>query len=143
MRVFLEAYAQIGGVTEAAAIAGINRRTHYRKLNDPTYRAIFQETEEQAAQALEDEAVRRAKDGVRRPVMYQGAPVKIGRRTLYHVEYSDQLLMVLLKRFRPQLYREYITPEHTARVDIAERLLAARRRLIEMRAKDAIELAAG
>jgi hypothetical protein len=46
--VFLRVYAQIGRVTEAAAIAGISRRTHYRKLIDPTYRPIFQETEEQA-----------------------------------------------------------------------------------------------
>ena len=53
---------------------------HYRKLEDPAYRAA----EQRAAQELEDEAVRRAKDGVKRPVLYKGAPVKIGRRTLYH-----------------------------------------------------------
>jgi hypothetical protein len=79
--------------------------------------------------------VRRAKDGVKRPVLYKGAPVKIGGRILYHVQYSDQLLIVVLKRFRRQLYCEHFTTEHTAKVDIAERLLAARRRLIEMRGK--------
>jgi hypothetical protein len=142
MRVFLEVYAQTGRLTEAARIAGIDRRTHYRKLEDPAYRAAFEAAEQTAAKDLEDEAVRRAKDGVKRPVMYQGAPVKVGRRILYQITYSDMLLLALLKRFRPALYREQSAVEHTG--DIAERLQAARRRLIEIRAKkDAIEVAAG
>jgi hypothetical protein len=79
MRVFLEAYERTGRVNEAARIAGITARTHYRKLKgDPTYRAAFEEAETQTAQALEDEAIRRAMVGVRRPVLYKGAPVRLG-----------------------------------------------------------------
>ena len=143
MRKFLEVYQRTGRLTEAARIAGVDRRTHYRKLEDPAYRAAFEATEQRAAQELEDEAVRRAKDGVRRPVLYQGAPVKIGRRTLYYVEYSDTLLLALLKRFRPALYREHVTTERTGSTEIVEHLQAARKRFIEMRAQDAIQTATG
>jgi hypothetical protein len=135
MRVFLEAYERTGRVSEAAAIAGTGRRTHYNKLkSDPVYRKAFEEAEERAAQTLEDEAVRRAVTGVRRPVMYEGKPVKLGRRTLYVTTYSDVLLLALLKRFRPAFYRDHVVSEHTAPIDLAERLQDARRRLAEMRA---------
>jgi hypothetical protein len=60
--------------------------------------------------------VRRAKDGVKRLVLYKGVPVKIGRRTIYHVEYSDMLLLALLKRFRPALYREHVSTEAYAQI---------------------------
>jgi hypothetical protein len=135
MRAFLEAYQRTGRLTEAAKAAGVNRKTHYRKLEtDPAYRKAFQEAEERAAQTLEDEAVRRGYQGVERPVMYQGKPVKLGRRILYVTTYSDMLLIALLKRFRPALYRSHVVTETTGSVDLAERLVAARRRLIEMRA---------
>jgi hypothetical protein len=135
LRVFLEAYERTGRVTEAARIAGIGRRTHYHKIKtDPAYRKAFEAAEECAAQALEDEAIRRAKEGVKRPVMYQGEPVKLNGRILYEIKYSDGLLIALLKRFRPKLYCEHVSADVTERVDIAERLQAARKRLLEMRA---------
>src|SRR5262252_6366453 len=87
MRVFLEVYEQTGRVDVAARIAGIGRKTHYRKLkDDPAYRKAFELAEECAAQALEDEAIRRAKDGVKRPVMWHGAPVKQNGRTVYEIQ---------------------------------------------------------
>jgi hypothetical protein len=43
------------------------------------------------------------------------------------------LLIQLLKRFRPQLYRDHIVTEHAGSAQIAERLQAARKRVIEMR----------
>jgi hypothetical protein len=133
MRLFLEAYEQTGRVNEAARIAGIGRKTHYRKLaTDPAYRQAFELAEERAGQALEDEAVRRAVTGIRRPVMYKGKAVKLGRRTLYVTTYSDMLLLALLKRFRTALYNGQAVTEHTGSVDIAERMQQARKRLLEM-----------
>jgi hypothetical protein len=135
MRRFLEVYQQTGRLTEAAKAAGVHRCTHYRRLaSDPLYQKAFRDAEERAGQELEDEAVQRALHGVKRPVMYQGAPVKMGGRILYETTYSDMLLLALLKRFRPALYRDHIAAEHTGGVDIVERLQAARRRLVETRA---------
>jgi hypothetical protein len=143
MRVFLEVYEQTGRLTEAARIAGVSRRTHYRKLEDPVYRKAFAEAEQGAVDALEAEAIRRGRDGVKKPILYKGQPVRQGPRILYLTEYSDQLLIMLLKRFRPALYREHVTAERTGSTEIVERMRAARKRLIEMRAQDAIEVAAG
>src|SRR5215831_1541733 len=137
LAVFLRIYEETGRLTEAAKAAGIHRSTHYRKLaSDPEYRKAFEEAESRAAQSLEDEAIRRARDGVKRPLMYRGKPVKQGRRIVYRVEYSDQLLIALLKRFLPHLYRDHVTAEVTASVpvDLAERLVAGRTRVLEMRA---------
>jgi hypothetical protein len=68
--VFLELYEQTGQLGEAAKTAGISRMLHYRKLqSDPVYQRSFAEAEQRAAQEFEDEAVRRARDGVKRPIL--------------------------------------------------------------------------
>ena len=88
---FLKAYATVCQVTLAARMAGIDRGTHYDWLQkDAEYRAQFEAATDQAAQALEDEAVRRAYEGVERPVTVAG------KRELVR-EYSDTLLIFLLK----------------------------------------------
>ena len=70
---FLKAYAKTCQITKAAEMAGIDRGTHYDWLQkDPEYRAQFEAATDQAAQALEDEAVRRAYEGVERPVTVAG-----------------------------------------------------------------------
>jgi hypothetical protein len=140
-RAFLAAYAATASVKAAAAAAKLAFVTHYDWMTkDPVYRAAFEGVQDQAAQALEDEAVRRAHEGVKRPVLYRGKPVKTGRgrssRILYETEYSDQLLLALLKRFRPNLYRERVTTEVSGSIDVIERLEAGRQRVLEMRAKE-------
>ena len=98
---FLKAYATVCQVTLAARMAGIDRGTHYDWLQkDPEYRAKFERAQEVAIQALEDEAVRRAYEGVERPVYQGGEKVGVIR------EYSDTLLIFLLKGLRPAKYRE-------------------------------------
>ena len=57
------------------------------------------------ADTLEDEAVRRAKDGVEKPV-YQG-----GKLVGHVQEYSDTLLIFLLKGARPEKYRDRVQQE--------------------------------
>ena len=52
------------------------------------------------ADALEDEAVRRAVDGVDEQVFYQGKACGVVRK------YSDTLLIFLLKGRRPERYRD-------------------------------------
>jgi hypothetical protein len=98
---FLKAYATAGTVRSACALARVGRRTHYTWLeHDETYQAWFREAQDDVADKLEQEAMRRAHDGVRKPV-YQG-----GKRVGFIQEYSDVLLIFLLKGLRPEKYRE-------------------------------------
>lgn len=102
-RRFLAAFAACGSLTRAARWAKMTRQNHYKWIdNDPQYAAIFPEFERRAARTLEDEAVRRAHQGVTRPVRYKGKIVG------YETEYSDQLLIALLKAWLPEKYRERI-----------------------------------
>jgi hypothetical protein len=58
------------------------------------------EAQTEAAQLLEDEAIRRAHEGILTPVFYKGNPTGVMR------EYSDALLMFLLRGFTPEKYRD-------------------------------------
>ena len=125
---FLAAFRRTASVRRAAAAVKIDRTMHYRWLaEDPTYAAAFEKAREEAAQVLEDEAVRRAYEGIRKPVFYQGEVVD------YVFEYDTALLMFLLRGWRPDRYRE--RTELTGpdggpiEVDIVDRLKAARKRL--------------
>jgi hypothetical protein len=107
---FLAAFAQVGNITLAAEIAGIHRRMHYTWLaNDPDYAVAFKEAEEEAADRLEHEARRRAVEGTLKPVFYQGEECGHIR------EYSDTLLIFLLKGARPEKYKERVSAEHTGK----------------------------
>ena len=111
-------------------MAGIDRGTHYDWLQkDPEYRAQFERAQEVAIQALEDEAVRRAYEGVERPVYQGGEKVGVIR------EYSDTLLIFLLKGARPQKYRE----RYDVVVEAGEGLVRAIERGKERAAKLALE----
>jgi hypothetical protein len=99
-RRFLAAFQASGGsITQASRWARCARENHYAWLrDDPEYPRLFAEAEKRATQALIDEAIRRARDGVRKIVRYKGKPV--GEES----EYSDTLMVALLKagdsRFR-------------------------------------------
>jgi hypothetical protein len=97
-RLFLAAYRQTASITKAAAAAKVDRTIHYRWLHNEAYKAAFAAAQEEAAQVLEDEAVRRATEGTLEPVYYQGLKVGAVRR------YSDGLMQFLLRGFKPQKY---------------------------------------
>lgn len=99
-KAFLSAYEHTCSISRAAKAAEIDRGTHYGWLeNDPEYRLAFARARERAADALEDEAVRRAREGTERAVTVAG------KREIV-VDYSDLLLIFLLKGMRPEKYRE-------------------------------------
>jgi hypothetical protein len=89
-------------VTHAAAEVGVDRSAHYRWLEDVEYAALFVVAEEQAFDNLEREARRRAVEGTEKPV-YQGGELVGTIR-----EYSDTLLIFLMKGARPSKYRERV-----------------------------------
>jgi hypothetical protein len=135
---FLEVYAGCGSVTAAAAAAGIDRKMHYRHLeSDAGYRKAFEGLQDRVGQELEDVLIDRAINGTKRQLFWRGKPIKTRNGHLvYEVEYDNNLATVLLKRFRPKLYREHIVQEHTGSVNLVERLEAARARLIAMRKEE-------
>lgn len=98
---FLASFAETATITHAARAAEIDRVTHYKWLQaDPDYAAAFHEAEAEAVERLEREALRRAVEGTQKPVYHNGKVVG------YVTEYSDTLLIFLLKGARPQKYRD-------------------------------------
>jgi len=105
----LAAYGELGRVDLACQQVGVPRRTHYNWLrNDPAYSRSFQDTRKQVAQTLEDEAYRRAVNGTEKPVTIAGEREVIR-------EYSDTLLIFLLKGADPDRYRERQSVEHSTK----------------------------
>lgn len=98
---FIEAYRRLGTITAAAEAAGVARGTHYEWLrNDPEYAAEFRQAEEAVADMLEREAIRRAVEGTERFVYHQGEVVGAER------QFSDTLLIFLLKGHRPEKFKD-------------------------------------
>ncbi len=104
---FLELYPDIGSVTDTCKTLCLNKRTLYHWRKDPDFETAFKAAEKEAIGLLEDEAFRRAVTGVKRPV-FQGGQ-EVGTIT----EYSDTLLIVLLKAKDPARYRERFSAELT------------------------------
>jgi hypothetical protein len=104
---FLAHYRQRGNVTTAAEAVGIDRATVYKwQQGDSRFAAAMAAAEGEATERLEAEAWRRAVDGVERerPIFSRGK--RVGRETIR--EYSDTLLVLLLKARKPETYRERV-----------------------------------
>ena len=100
---FLEALADTGSVTKAAVVAGTSRTRVYelRKV-DPAFAAAWAEAEDIAVDQLEDEARRRAVEGVPEPLVSAGKLVRDDNGQPITVRrYSDSLLTTLIKARRP------------------------------------------
>ncbi len=123
-RAFLAAFAETGRVDKAAEAVGIHRGTHYKWLrDDPDYPERFRQAEQEAARTLEDEAVRRATEGLRRYKFdKQGNPL-INPETgepYYEHEYSDTLLIFLLKGILPEKYKERVAQEVNQKTQVVD-----------------------
>ena len=105
---FLDRFEEVWTVTHAAAMAGISRKTVYEWANkDPEFAIKFSHAKEAVADMLEQEAIRRACQGINRPVYYQGQKVDTNK------EYSDTLLIFLLKGQKPDKYGDKVRQEIT------------------------------
>lgn len=101
---FLAALAETCNVTEACKIARVDRSTIYKwRKEDKKFAKDWETTFVIASDLLEDEAVRRAKEGVEEPVYQGGKQVGTVRK------YSDQLLMFLLKGAKKEKYSDRTT----------------------------------
>jgi len=87
-------------VGKVAKVTGVCRATlEYWRQTDHEFRARWEDAIKDGADALEEEAIRRARDGTEKPVFYQG--IVCG-----HIqEYSDQLLLRILEARKPNEFR--------------------------------------
>lgn len=102
-------------VARACAAVGIARLTFYRwQESDLAFAAAYRLARAEATERLEDEARRRAVDGVQRvkPVYHEGE--QIG--TITETDYSDTLLIFLLKGLKPEVYRDKVQVSANVRV---------------------------
>lgn len=96
---FLNEYAITGNIGKAAAVCKIARQTHYDWLEkDSAYEQAFKIARKISGDLLEEEARRRAIEGVDEPVFYKGEIC--GDIT----KYSDKLLETLLRAAKPDEY---------------------------------------
>src|SRR4051812_6077304 len=108
---FLDAYGKHGNVEAAAQVAGIHRNTHYRWIkeeNDPggEYKERFETATGQFADRVRHEITRRAIQGDKEPVMYQGQQCRDDAgNLLYLAKKSDRLLELLARAACPE-FRE-------------------------------------
>lgn len=111
---FLRALRVSGNVTAACRSAGVGRRTVYdRRDSVPSFQAEWDEAVDEAVDDLEGEARRRAFEGTLKPV-YGSGGVGVGTVEVGQVrEYSDTLLIFLLKAHRPTKFRDNVRHEHT------------------------------
>ena len=104
-------------------MAKVSRGRHYDWLEGTAYSEVFEDAQEYAVETLEEEARRRAMFGVEQPVFYKGEVCGSVR------EYSDVLLIFLLKGLRPEVYRENRHITGNMNVNVTEQaLLEARQR---------------
>lgn len=98
---FLEKLEEYASVTRAAKVSKVPRRTIYQWIeDDANFKKKYDSSCAIAISSLEDEAVRRAYEGTVRPVFQGGKSVGKIR------EYSDTLLIVLLKARAPEKYKD-------------------------------------
>lgn len=107
---FLEAVTLGLTVVQACQEAGVGRTTVYDwRDSDPEFAAAWDVAYDRGTDALEAEAQRRAFDGVVKPVTVAGEREEVR-------EYSDTLLIFLMKGRKPQRFRDNHKVELTGEV---------------------------
>jgi hypothetical protein len=104
---FLESYRLWANISYACEQSGVARpNIYYWQEHDEAFAKAFHIAEQAATERLEKEAWRRAVEGspYERTSYWHGEPVGTDRK----IEYSDNLLMLLLRARRPDLYREKV-----------------------------------
>jgi hypothetical protein len=108
---FLAAFVEIGNVAKACRTANLDRATIYRWRKDcPDFELAFQHACEDFADGLEDEARRRATEGVNEPVYQKGKLVG------HKKKYSDGLLLAMLAAKRPEQFKPNYSVNHSGTI---------------------------
>lgn len=120
---FLAALRECGNVTVACGMAKIDRTTPYKHREaDAEFASAWDAALLDAADLLEAAARKRATEGVRRKKFTRtGDPImdeETGKQ-YEEYEYSDTLLIFLLKGALPEKYRERQEVKHTGKIDFS------------------------
>ena len=108
---FLEQLALTANISQSCRAAGISRRGCYAaRETNKRFATLWAAGVEQAADRLEEEAWRRAVEGIERPVWRGGAQVGTT------IERSNQLLIFLLRGLRPSRYDRTVHVEHAGEI---------------------------
>ncbi len=127
---FLAALEESGNVTASATAAGLKRSTVYQwRSEDPEFAEAWDAALELGLDALEDEAIRRGKDGVESYVVSHGRIV-LGPdgKPLIERKYSDGLLLAILRARRREVWGDKQDVNLNGTGDLAEAIADARRR---------------
>jgi hypothetical protein len=109
---FLAKFEELFTVTAACEAAGIERSTAYRRRHsDEDFALAWADIEEKTTEMMEQEAIRRATDGINEPIFHKGEIVATVRRP------SDRLLIFMLGARNPEKYRERMDIRHSGRVE--------------------------
>lgn len=104
---FLSAYRKCGNITVAAQSAGMARRVHYNWYGeDHDYAKQFDDAQKESTDLLVAEARRRAVVGTRKYLYHNGKALIVKGEHVFDSNYSDNLLMFLIKANDPALYRD-------------------------------------
>lgn len=107
LQAFIVRLGMHGNVTRAIAGAKVDRGYVYDKRNsDLEFAAAWEEAKKMGLDVLKDEAWRRAHEGVERQKFYQGVPILVKGKHYVEREFSDTLLMFLIKQADPS-FREH------------------------------------
>lgn len=110
---FLELLAKGHTAAYSAERCRVSRSSAYKHREaDEEFARAWKDAEQAGTEVLEEEAMRRAKDGVLEPVYQAGQKVGTIRK------YSDTLLIFLLKGRKPETYRDNATLKHEGKVEI-------------------------
>lgn len=126
---FLETLKATCNITRSCEASGLARSAVYEwRDEDPAFAADWEEALDIAGDTLVAEAVRRAVEGVDRPVFQGGRQVGVVR------EYSDTLLVVLLKAFKREKFGELQYVKYDGRIDMGLRALSDEERAAKIAA---------
>lgn len=112
---FCAVLAETCNVGKACKAVGMGRTTAYDwRDSDPEFAEAWDIAMKRGVIALEDEAHRRAFEGVEEPVFYRGDECGTVRK------YSDTLSIFLLKAHNPDKYRENSKVELSGRLALTD-----------------------
>lgn len=125
-RIFLECYVVAPSLNRAVRLAeerGVpiprSQPGKWSKDNE-SFRRAFQKAKKQALRYLEEEARRRAVEGIRKKKFYKGEPIidPVTGNQYEETEYSDAMLMFLLKCQLPEKYGDKSKLELSGSLDL-------------------------
>ena len=117
---FLAAYRNCMSVRRACELAGIGRTTVYGWCERfPEFKQAFDAATEDVNDSIDDEIMRRAKDGWDEPAISAGRLVRDSDGEPLMIKRYSDTLMTMLAKSRMQKYREKQQVEHSGAIDIS------------------------